>query len=75
MARLILVCALVTAAGAAYATGSGFWGDQGPGPITIKPPHGGHAPQVPEIDALAGTAALATIGASLALIWERRRRK
>ena len=32
-------------------------------------------PDVPEIDALAGTAALAAIGASVALVWERRRRK
>lgn len=29
---------------------------------------------VPEIDALAGTAALAALGASVALIWDRRRR-
>lgn len=39
----------------------------------IKPPT--TPPQVPEIDALAGTAALATIGASVALLWERRGRK
>ena len=30
---------------------------------------------VPEIDALSGLAALAAVGAALALIWERRRRK
>jgi len=30
---------------------------------------------VPEIDALGGLAAMAAVGSSAALIWERRRRK
>ncbi|MCR9088655.1 MAG: VPEID-CTERM sorting domain-containing protein [Rhodobacteraceae bacterium] len=30
---------------------------------------------VPEIDATAGTAAMASLGAAVALLWERRRRK
>ncbi len=33
------------------------------------------APQVPEIDALSGLAALAAVGGALTLIWERRRRR
>ena len=32
-------------------------------------------PNMPEIDALSGLAALAAVGGALALIWERRRRK
>lgn len=31
--------------------------------------------QVPEIDATAGTAAMASVAAAVALLWERRRRK
>lgn len=35
---------------------------------------GGNVTQVPEIDAGAGVAALAAVGAALAFAWERRRR-
>ena len=51
----------------ALVVGSAYAGTTVNGPFPM--------PQVPEIDALSGLAALAAVGGVLTLIWERRRRK